>query len=202
MIYQRGSSGAGVAEIQRALGVRQSGEFDDATLDAVRMYQNDNRLVVDGIVGPMTLKALRMKYSRTRKISDISVHCSATKAGEDFGAADFRKWHKRRGWSDIGYHYVIRLDGKVEKGRPLYKIPAAVRNRNSEMVAICYTGGLNRDSLQPEDTRTDAQKASMRELLIKLKNKFPAAVIRGHRDYPNVAKACPCFDVMDEYADL
>ena len=52
-----------------------------------------------------------------RNIDSIIVHCSATKAGQDFTATDIDRWHRERGFNGIGYHYVVRLDGKLEKGR-------------------------------------------------------------------------------------
>ena len=44
----------------------------------------------------------------------IIIHCSATRAGQDFTAADIDRWHRARGFRSIGYHFVIRLDGTIE----------------------------------------------------------------------------------------
>lgn len=60
-----------------------------------------------------------------RQIDEIIVHCSATREGRDFSAADIRRWHVAdRHFSDIGYHFVVRIDGSIEAGRPLRR-PAA-----------------------------------------------------------------------------
>ena len=136
-----------------------------------------------------------------RDIKYLVVHCSATKEGKDFGADDFRKWHKRKGWSDIGYHFVVRLDGTIEEGRPIEKIGAGVRGYNSNSIHICYTGGVD-ENIKPKDTRTEAQKEALRFKLMALKQQFPHAEILGHRDFPDVRKACPSFDAKGEYKDI
>ena len=136
-----------------------------------------------------------------RDIHYLVVHCSATKEGKDFGVDDFRKWHKRKGWSDIGYHYVVRLDGTIEDGRPIEKIGAGVRGYNSNSIHVCYTGGVD-ENIKPKDTRTKEQKESLFYLLTDLKRRFPKAEILGHRDFPDVRKACPSFDAKGEYHNI
>ena len=133
-----------------------------------------------------------------RKITEIIVHCSATKEGRRFCAADIDRWHKQRGWDGCGYHFVVLLDGTVEIGRPLSKVGAHTIGHNSQSIGICYIGGLDADG-KPADTRTDAQRSSMRALIAAIKAVRPDITIHGHREF--AAKACPCFDV-DEYRDL
>ena len=129
------------------------------------------------------------------------VHCSATIEGKDFGAEDFRKWHKRKGWSDIGYHFVVRLDGTIQDGRPIEKIGAGVRGYNSNSIHVVYTGGVD-ENIKPKDTRTPEQKEALRFKLMSLKQQFPEAEILGHRDFEGVRKACPSFPAKEEYADI
>lgn len=138
----------------------------------------------------------------SRKITDLVVHCAATPAGKPFFAADIRRWHKAQGWSDIGYHFVVDLDGVIEVGRAIGTAGAHVAGHNSTTIGICYVGGVAADGKTPADTRTPAQKAALLELLKTLKARFPRAGIRGHRDFPGVAKACPSFDAKREYAGL
>lgn len=135
-----------------------------------------------------------------RKITTLIVHCSATAEGKDFTVADITRWHKQRGFRTIGYHYVIYRDGTVHAGRPEAEIGAHVSGHNANSIGICYIGGLATDNKTPKDTRTEAQKAALRALLTKLKAKYPAATIHGHREY--AAKACPSFDAKTEYSDL
>lgn len=136
-----------------------------------------------------------------RTINEIIVHCSASPEGLNVTAADIRRWHTAgNGWSDIGYHFVVRIDGTVEPGRPLAQPGAHCRGHNARSVGICYVGGLGADGRTPKDTRTPAQRAALLSLLRELKQQFPAAAIHGHRDF--AAKACPSFDATAEYAGL
>lgn len=133
-----------------------------------------------------------------RRIDDIVIHCAATKEGLNFHASDIDRWHRQRGFKKIGYHYVIDLDGTIEKGRDESEVGAHVTGHNAHSIGICYIGGCDKD-MKPKDTRTLAQKESIMRLLIKLLCKYPNADIKGHRDFPGVKKACPSFDVRDEY---
>lgn len=92
-----------------------------------------------------------------RKINQIIVHCSATPEGKNFNANDIDRWHKERGFDCIGYHYVIDLDGTIEKGRPIEKVGAHVKGHNSNSIGVCYIGGLASDGKTPKDTRTVEQ---------------------------------------------
>lgn len=133
-----------------------------------------------------------------RRIDDIVIHCAATKEGLNFHASDIDRWHKQRGFKKIGYHYVIDLDGTIEKGRDESEVGAHVSGHNAHSIGICYIGGCDKD-MKPKDTRTLAQKESIIRLLTQLLCKYPNADIKGHRDFPGVKKACPSFDVRDEY---
>ena len=128
-----------------------------------------------------------------RRITEIILHCSATREGQDFKASDIKRWHLKRGFKDIGYHYVIDLDGKIEVGRPEEKVGAHVSGHNTNSIGICYIGGLDKKD-KPKDTRTDAQKHTMLNLVIALSLKYKTITkVTGHNKYAN--KACPCFDV-------
>jgi len=133
-----------------------------------------------------------------RDINLIVVHCSATPEGRDVSTETIRDWHvKGNKWSDIGYHYVIELDGKVKNGRPLERAGAHVRGFNKSSIGICYVGGMTKDMKEPKDTRTNAQHKSLIDLLLELKLKFPNAIVKGHRDFS--PKACPSFDATEEF---
>ena len=84
-----------------------------------------------------------------RNISLLVWHCSATPEGRPVSVETIRQWHKARGWSDIGYHYVVHLDGKVEEGRPISKIGAHVKGHNTGSVGCVYVGGVD-NNLQAE----------------------------------------------------
>jgi len=145
-----------------------------------------------------------------RKINIFVIHCSATKEGLDIDASVIRSWHKNKGYRDIGYHYVIKLDGTIEKGRSEESIGAHVQGFNANSIGICYVGGLDKEG-KPADTRTEAQKKAMKKLYSELKAKYPNAKWCGHRDLsPDIdgdgtvekcewMKACPSFDVKSEF---
>ncbi len=134
-----------------------------------------------------------------RTINSIIIHCTATKPLAHINVNDVRRWHQERGFSDIGYHYLILVDGTIETGRPLSAIGAHCKGQNAHSIGICYVGGLS-DKGKPADTRTPAQREAMRTLLVSLKHRFSDATIHGHRDF--AVKACPCFDATAEYAYL
>jgi N-acetylmuramoyl-L-alanine amidase len=135
-----------------------------------------------------------------RAIKKIIVHCADTPEGRDDRAADIKRWHtEERGWSDIGYHYVVDLDGTIEPGRPIETAGAHCTGHNADSIGVCYIGGCDK-KMQPKDTRTDAQKASLVLLLKYLVAKYPGVTIYGHRDFAN--KSCPSFDAKKEYEDL
>ncbi|MBO5780249.1 MAG: N-acetylmuramoyl-L-alanine amidase [Muribaculaceae bacterium] len=131
-----------------------------------------------------------------RKITEIIIHCSATPAGRNVSVADIERWHRQRGFDSIGYHYVIHLDGKVELGRPVERVGAHCVGHNRHSIGICYIGGVD-DRLHPTDTRTPAQRSSLRRLVADLKQRFPHASVYGHNEF--AAKDCPCFDVRKEF---
>jgi N-acetylmuramoyl-L-alanine amidase len=176
MIYKLGSKGEVVKQIQRALagaglGVAVDGVYGHVTEEAVREFQKTRQLKVDGIVGPATmalLLACRFKKSK-RRITDIVIHCTASKVSNDLTVEDIRRMHKKQGWADIGYHYLVYLDGTVHEGRDVDIAGAHAWGHNTYSIGVCYVGGVeNRpgvayDKLKAKDTRTDKQKAAMAE---------------------------------------
>ena len=131
-----------------------------------------------------------------RRIDEIIIHCTATVEGKDYHVADVDKWHKARGWKGIGYHYLITLDGTIEKGRPETEVGAHCVGHNAHSIGVCYVGGVDK-YLKPKDTRTAKQKIALWEIIRQLLIKYPNAKIHGHCEFAN--KACPSFDVQKEY---
>ena len=116
-----------------------------------------------------------------RKIDKIILHCSGTPELKDFDVEDIRDWHVNgNNWSDVGYHFIIKLDGTIQDGRPIKKIGAHVKGKNRSSIGICYIGGMNRDMTNWEDTRTKKQKESLLLLINDLKKRFPNTIVYGH----------------------
>ena len=135
-----------------------------------------------------------------REIDKIIVHCTATPEGRHTTVEDVRRWHLDRGWSDIGYHFLIYLDGSVHAGRPVEKPGAHTRGHNKESIGIAYVGGIDKVNFKAKDTRTEEQKDALVDMLEYFKIAHPDAVIHGHRDFAN--KACPSFDATKEYDNI
>tara|TARA_R110000737_G_C14558077_1_gene481781 strand:+ start:697 stop:1107 length:411 start_codon:yes stop_codon:yes gene_type:complete len=134
-----------------------------------------------------------------RKIDKIIVHCSGTPELKDFDVEDIRDWHVNgNNWSDVGYHFIIKLDGTIQDGRPIKKIGAHVKGKNRSSIGICYIGGMNRDMTNWQDTRTKKQKESLLLLINDLKKRFPNTIVYGHKDFTN-KKLCPSFNAKQEY---
>lgn len=131
-----------------------------------------------------------------RHITEIIIHCTATPEGRDFTVNQIREWHRARGFADIGYHYVIHLDGSVDEGRPLTQIGAHCTGHNAQSIGIAYVGGLKVDGKTAKDTRTAKQKTALKNLLRNLRTQFPNATVHGHNEF--ASKACPCFDVRTQ----
>ena len=135
--------------------------------------------------------------NRRKATTMIILHCSATREGQDIKAKTIKQWHKDRGFDDIGYHYVIDLDGTIEKGREEELVGAHCKGHNATSIGICYVGGCD-NNMKPKDTRTPEQKRSMLSLVRKLVNKYkiPVTQIWAHHDFDR-HKACPSFDISE-----
>jgi N-acetylmuramoyl-L-alanine amidase len=131
----------------------------------------------------------------------LVVHCSASPPNARVNASVIDRWHRERGFRKIGYHYVINRDGGVEVGRARDEVGAHAEGFNNSSLGICLVGGVDTKGA-PENNFTKPQFASLTRLLTALRKDYPAAEVLGHRDLPNVKKACPSFDVSEWLASL
>ncbi|MDB4301947.1 N-acetylmuramoyl-L-alanine amidase [bacterium] len=131
-----------------------------------------------------------------RKIDLLVIHCSATPVTMDIGVKEIREWHTSspRNWSDIGYHYVIRLDGTVEKGRSPSRSGAHAKGFNKNSLGVCIIGGSDKD-LKPENTMNEAQEKALIDLIVELDWTYLDMDVKGHNELSS--KACPSFDVQE-----
>lgn len=139
-----------------------------------------------------------------RQIKRIFVHCTA--GSQKTTLKQLEQEFKNKGWKNPGYHYVVFPDGKIEQMLDENLVSNGVAGYNSSSINVAYIGGVD-SKLKPIDNRTEAQKASLKQLLIDLKASYPDAHIMGHRDIwgkdsSKWQKWCPCFDAEAEYASL
>lgn len=130
----------------------------------------------------------------------IMLHCTATPEGREVTYDDLWNWHvKGNGWSHIGYHWLIQLDGTVVACRPEPLQGAGCSGQNHDTVHITYAGGLEAGTNRSKDTRTPAQTAAMIDLIRDVSSRYKdiddARDIVGHNQF--AAKDCPCFSVPD-----
>ena len=126
-------------------------------------------------------------------IKFLTIHCAATPEGRDVKAATVDQWDIAK-FGQPSYHWIIELDGTMVRGLSDTQKGAHVGRANTGNIGICYVGGVDK-RMNPKDTRTEAQKKSMLTLIRTYKDRHPNILIRGHRDWPGVNKACPSFDV-------
>jgi len=130
-----------------------------------------------------------------RKINKIILHCSATPEGKDFRAKDILVWHKQRGYKTIGYHYVVDLDGTIEKGRPEEEIGSHCLGQNKDSIGICYIGGCDAN-MKAKDTRTEAQKSALIDLVYDIMQQYHLTLnqVYCHNQF-NPGKECPSYNI-------
>lgn len=141
-----------------------------------------------------------MAYHPDSRVAYLVQHYSATPIEKDFTMADIDRMHRRRGFKEIGYHFYIRKDGTIERGRDLtqagrFEQGAHSSGENDTSIGICTEGGVRAaDPNKGVDTRTPAQIASQIKVIEELLERYPDAVVKGHRDMPNASTQCPAYD--------
>ncbi len=134
--------------------------------------------------------------AKRKETKYIAVHCAATPDGMDIGVKEIDRWHRAKGFLKVGYHFVVRRGGQLEIGRDEDEIGAHVQGYNAVSIGVCLVGGVDADDVsKAENNFTEEQFSTLRTLLERLQIQYPDAEVLGHRDFPDVAKACPSFDV-------
>lgn len=128
------------------------------------------------------------------------MHCTATPQTTTVESIK-QYWKTQLGWKMPGYHFIVKADGQVVNLLPIEQVSNGVKGFNSVTINVCYIGGIDNNK-KPTDNRTPQQKQSLLKILKELKQKFPRAIIQGHSQFPNVNKACPCFDAKKEYKNI
>jgi N-acetylmuramoyl-L-alanine amidase len=173
-----------VRAVQRLIGVPDDGHAGDKTREAfVAKYGH-----LPAASAPASPPAAGIKF--------LTIHCAATPRGRDVKADTISKWDQDK-FGQTSYHHVVELDGSVVRTLRDDQKGAHTGGANTGNIGVCYVGGVEAD-MKPADTRTDAQKAALRKIVAEYKAKYPGIVVRGHRDWPGVNKACPSFDVATQ----
>lgn len=136
----------------------------------------------------------KVAYMDPAKIRFLTIHCAATPEGRDVKSSTISDWDIAK-FGQVSYHHVIELDGTVVRTLRDNQRGAHTGGANTGNIGVCYVGGMDSRNKAPKDTRTEAQKVALRALVAEYRARFPNIVVRGHRDWPGVAKACPSFDV-------
>lgn len=129
-------------------------------------------------------------------IKFLTIHCAATPAGRDVAAETVVQWDRAK-FKQTSYHWIVELDGTKHRCLPDTVKGAHVGGHNSGNIGVCYVGGMDARNQHPQDTRTDAQRRALKEIVQDYEKRFPGIIVRGHRDWPGVNKACPSFDVAE-----
>ena len=132
--------------------------------------------------------------SQLGPVKFLTIHCAATPEGRHVAADTITAWDKAK-FGQTSYHWVVELDGKMVRTLRDDQKGAHTGGANTGNIGICYVGGMDKQMKAPKDTRTTEQKKALRTLIRTYQDRYPGIIIRGHRDWPKVNKACPSFDV-------
>lgn len=143
-----------------------------------------------------------------RHINLIVIHCTATRNGVPVSVQTVDQWHRARGFSGIGYHYLIQPDGTVDQGRLEEQMGAHAKGFNLHSIGVCLVGGTGGPDRQNPGQFTEAAWESLRIAVQDLMDRYPDAQVVGHRDLsPDLdgdgqvephewIKLCPAFEVQ------
>lgn len=134
------------------------------------------------------------KQTKRTATKRIILHCSATIEGKDYTVEDIHRWHLANKWIGCGYNIIIYRDGSIHEGRGLDNAGAHTSGYNSTSLGICYIGGVDANK-KAKDTRTDAQKTALFEVVAEMLKKYNLSIDDVYGHYAFAAKACPSFDV-------
>ena len=101
-------------------------------------------------------------------------------------AEDVHRWHVGNGWAGIGYHYLVRKDGTIYRGRPEDTVGAHAYGANSHSIGVCFEGNY-----QVEPTMSAAQLAAGQALVADIKRRWGITKVIGHKDVAGSTTDCP-----------
>lgn len=200
-LIQRGSIGASVRKWQQFLNIKDDGIFGNGTTKATIEWQEKNGLVADGIVGKLSIqKAEEQGFEKqaeyTRDVNEVIVHITAS--NDNATVEQIRAGHLARGFSDIGYHWIVDREGVVHKGRDESIIGSHVAGYNADTIGISYIARGSDTDQNGEYGKymTESQRIAFEKKIADILTRYKLEIkdVSGHNQY-NLGKACPCFKV-------
>ena len=113
------------------------------------------------------------KLSNRKSTNRIILHHAESKSCT---ADDIHRWHLANGWAGIGYHFFVRKDGSIYRGRPEGVVGSHAKGSNSDSIGICFEGSYM------TETMNQTQINAGRELVAYLKNKYGISKVQKHMD--------------------
>tara|TARA_Y100000004_G_scaffold52028_2_gene57673 strand:+ start:4406 stop:6205 length:1800 start_codon:yes stop_codon:yes gene_type:complete len=141
--------------------------------------------------------------SISRPLSEVIVHGSETQSNKNIGSIEINNIHKKLGHDGIVYHYVIRRDGRLQRGRPADRESEHTNSHNKFSLAVCLVGGINLPTgdVNPLDNRSESaftreQFTTLERFLEAFFMKVPGGLVFGHNELESDVDD-PYFSVMD-----
>ena len=119
--------------------------------------------------------------TKRKTTTDLVLHHAES---ENATVEDIHQWHLERGWLGIGYHYYIRGDGSVWRGRPEDTVGAQAKGANEFSIGICFEGNYQKDTEMPA-----AQLEAGKELIGDIKSRYAGIAVHRHLHYDDTD--CP-----------
>lgn len=120
-------------------------------------------------------------HSSMKKVEGIGLHHSGVTVLQSVEV--IHNYHKSKGWAGIGYHYYVRKDGYIYRGRPENMAGAHCTGINSISIGICAEGNFS------EETMSNVQKQALIELVKDIKSRYDIKWVRGHKEI--LSTSCP-----------
>ena len=148
----------------------------------------------------ITVKETNLEFVKDllpRTETDLIVIHHVGETNRDVSAAEIHQWHLANGWAGIGYHYVIRKDGTIERGRPRETIGAHAQGFNYRSIGINIVGDFENFKPTQEQIESTSQLAAELSIIYDLTPTAQSVV--GHKDL--MSTDCPgknLYDLLQE----
>lgn len=131
-----------------------------------------------------------------RYINAIILHSTDTPEGQEVTRSDLTRWNATSGHQGVAFHYIVHLDGSIERGRPISQPGTHTFGHNAHSIGVVYVGGRSKTG-EYADTRTESQKSALKKLIWHLCCMYRCRV-HGYNDFYKNSEI-PCFSVHNEF---